>query len=103
MEENKDVSHCTVVLPLSRDVIDALLFVNWEMARDTLCSVRSSSSLMLSEVLVLLLDVVGCGTLDIKSQPGTMLLDYGLRTSLAKEVEGQMSIVTQFIRWFGPI
>ena len=29
--------------------------------------------------------------------------DYGLRTSLAKEVEAQMSIVTQFTRRFGPI
>ena len=27
--------------------------------------------------------------------------DYGLRTSLAKDVEGQMSIVTQFTRRFG--
>jgi len=29
--------------------------------------------------------------------------DYGLRTSLAKEVKGQMSIVTVFTRRFGPI
>ena len=29
--------------------------------------------------------------------------DYGLRTSLAEEVKGQMSIVTVFTRRFGPI
>ena len=29
--------------------------------------------------------------------------DYGLRTSLAKEVKGQMSIVTVFTRRFDPI
>ena len=28
---------------------------------------------------------------------------YGLRTSLAEEVKGQMSIVTVFTRRFGPI
>ena len=31
------------------------------------------------------------------------MYDYGLRTSLAKEVKGQMSIVTVFTRRFGPI
>ena len=29
--------------------------------------------------------------------------DYGLRTSLAEEIKGQMSIVTVFTRRFGPI
>ena len=32
-----------------------------------------------------------------------LIMDYGLRTSLAEEVKGQMSIVTVFTRRFGPI
>ena len=32
-----------------------------------------------------------------------LIMDYGLRTSLAEEIKGQMSIVTVFTRRFGPI
>ena len=44
----------------------------------------------------------GTGT-DVRQVSNRNFINYGLRTSLAEEVEGQMSIVTQFTRRFGPI